>query len=62
MQPNWVTLERAAILLGYTLPTMRGRIREGVWPESVVWCKRHGRIMINLEAHDRWVEGQDTAA
>ena len=62
MQPKWVTLERAAELLGYTVPAIRGRIREGVWPEGVIWTKAHGRIMINLEEHDRWVEQQDTAA
>jgi len=58
---EWVTLERLEALTGFSTGAARGRIERGEWPHGTMWTKagnggRHDRIMVRLEAYNRWVE------
>lgn len=56
-KPRWVLINRAAELIGYSENAIRHKVRDGTWPEGRIWKRaRDGRIFINLEEVDRWVE------
>jgi hypothetical protein len=58
-----VTIKRFAELSGYTEAAIRGKIREGVWLESVVWIKApDGRILIDIEGYEKWATGNQMSA
>jgi hypothetical protein len=55
---KWVLIPVFSTLTGYTEKAVRGKIEQGVWLEGVHY--RHapdGRIHMNLEEHEKWVEG-----
>lgn len=55
---KWVTLKKAAELTGYSVHALRGKCRDGAWPEGVLWVKApDGRIMINIQEYQEWVKG-----
>jgi hypothetical protein len=44
---------------GYTDDAVRAKIKSGVWLEGLVWRKApDGRILIDVEGYERWVEGK----
>lgn len=54
---RYVLLPLANIMTGSTVKAMQRKIARGDWPEGKVW--RHapdGRILIDLEGYQRWVE------
>ena len=57
--PNWVTIKRFAELTGYSEDAVRAKIKTGVWRLSVHYRKApDGRILMNMQAYNRWVEGK----
>lgn len=60
---RYVTVEVFSALTGYTEPAVRAKIKEGVWIEGRVYRKApDGRILMDLEGYERWVEGHPQAA
>lgn len=48
---------------GYTDQAVREKIREGRWIEGVHYRRApDGHILIDLDAYEKWVEGQQAAA
>ena len=55
---RFVTIKRFAEIAGYTEKAVRRKIESGVWLEGSVWVKApDGRILIDVEAFERWAEG-----
>lgn len=55
--PRWVLIVRAAELTGYSENAIRHKVKGGTWAQGRIWMKaKDGRIFINLEEVDRWVE------
>ena len=60
---RYVTVKKAAELTGYTEVAIRAKIREGVWLERRVWLKApDGRVIIDIEGYERWVESGSSSA
>lgn len=56
---KWVLIAKVVELIGYTDDAIRAKIKNGVWLNGVHWLKApDGRIMFNLEAIQRWIEGK----
>jgi hypothetical protein len=54
---RYVTISKFSAESGYTEDAVRTKIRDGIWPENKVWKKApDGRILINTEGYDEWVE------
>lgn len=54
---NYVLIERASELTGYTVIAIERKIDSGVWPEGQVWIRApDGRRHINMAGYERWVE------
>jgi hypothetical protein len=54
-----VTIERAQTLTGYTADAIRAKIKRGDWLEGGVWRRApDGRVLIDMEGYEAWVEGQ----
>jgi hypothetical protein len=54
---RYVLLPLANLVTGYTVKAMQRKIERGDWIEGKVW--RHapdGRIMIDIQGYQRWVE------
>lgn len=50
-------------LTGYTVKAVERKIESGVWREGHEFRRApDGRILIDLEGYDRWVENQKRAA
>jgi len=55
---KWVTIKKFCADTGYTDLAVRAKLSQGVWTENVIWRKApDGRVMINTENFDKWVEG-----
>ncbi|QMV65154.1 excisionase [Pseudomonas berkeleyensis] len=55
--PRWVLIPKAAELLGYTVNAIEHKVKSGMWSQGRMWRKaRDGRIFINIEEVDKWVE------
>ncbi|EMC3957069.1 excisionase [Stutzerimonas stutzeri] len=55
--PRWVLIPKAAELLGYSRTAIEHKVKNGVWSQGRIWRKaRDGRIFINIEEVDKWVE------
>lgn len=49
-------------LSGYTDDAVRAKIKNGIWLEGVVWIKApDGRVLIDLEGYEAWVDGNQLA-
>lgn len=49
-------------LTGYTEKAIKANIQKGLWCENRVWRKAlDGRVMINVEAFNKWVETETTS-
>jgi hypothetical protein len=54
---HWVTISRAAELFGYTAEAIRNKISRNIWVLGVHYKKApDGRIMINIEGVEKWIE------
>jgi hypothetical protein len=56
---RYVLLPLANLITGYTVKAMERKIERGDWREGKEW--RHapdGRVLIDLQGYQRWVEGQ----
>lgn len=54
---GWLKLNRFCELSGYTEYAVRSKISQGKWKEGVIWMKAcDGRIHINWEAYQAWVQ------
>lgn len=64
MQINkWVRLKKLCELTGETDDGVRSSISGGMWPEGLMWRKApNGRIYVNVENYNRWIEGKPLAA
>ena len=56
---RFVTIELASVLTGLTEAAIRMRIHRGIWLEDRQWIKRDGRVMIDMEGYERWMETGD---
>lgn len=57
---RWVRLSRFCELTGYTEDAVHAKMRKGKWLEGWLWRKApDGHIMVNLEAFEEWVEGEE---
>lgn len=55
---RFVTIPRFYILTGYTEDAVRGKITRGQWLQDVMWRKApDGRILMDMQAFERWVLG-----
>jgi hypothetical protein len=56
---KYVTIPKAAELTGYSEKAIRHKIDSGMWPEgNIVRRAPDHRILIDMEAYEKWVEGQ----
>jgi len=56
--PNrWVLIKRLAEITGYSEDAIRLKVKNGTWVQGRIWRKApDGRIFINLDEFERWVE------
>jgi hypothetical protein len=56
---KWVLINKVIELIGYTDDAIRAKIKKGVWLSGIHWKKApDGRLMFNLEAIQKWIEGK----
>lgn len=56
---DWVTIKKFAELTGYSEDAVRAKIKNGIWRLREHYRKApDGRVLINLQAYNRWVEGK----
>lgn len=54
---RYVTISKFSAESGYSEDAIRTKIRDGIWREGREWKKApDGRILINKEGYDQWVE------
>ena len=55
---KYVTVRKASQILGYSPGAIIAKRERGDWLENIHWRKApDGRILINLEAVEQWIEG-----
>lgn len=58
-QARYVLLPLAEPLTGYTVKAMERKMERGDWQEGKVWRRApDGRVMIDLQGYQRWVESR----
>lgn len=63
MTARYITIEKFSQETGYTEDAVRTKIKRGVWQEKVVWLKApDGRVLINMDGYDEWVESGSSTA
>jgi hypothetical protein len=56
---RYVLIPHFCASTGYTDKAVRRKIQSGVWLQGQVWRKApDGRILINMEGYNKWVESQ----
>jgi hypothetical protein len=59
MPVRYVLIGKFAAETGYTEKAIRKKIEDGVWIQGRHYRKApDGRIMMDMEEYERWVEGQ----
>ncbi len=59
---KYVQLPVFETLTGYTVKAVRRKIEEGVWLEEREYRRApDGRILVDLEGYNKWVEGRKQA-
>lgn len=54
---RWVLIKRLAELTGYSEDAVRHKVKNGTWLQGRIWRKApDGRIFVNLDEFERWVE------
>jgi len=60
---RYVLIQKFSEMTGYTDKAVRRKIESGVWIEGVHYRRSpDGRIQIDMDAYQRWVEGSKTEA
>jgi hypothetical protein len=60
---RYLTVAKFAVESGYTEEAIRSKIKNGVWLEEIVWKKApDGRVLIDIEGYQTWVEGKQVSA
>ena len=55
---RYVLMPLATLVTGYTVKAMQRKIERGDWQEGKLWRRApDGRIVIDLEGYQKWVEG-----
>lgn len=55
--PRWVLIPKAAEMFGYTVNAIEHKTKSGMWAQGRIWRKaRDGRVFINIEEVEKWVE------
>jgi hypothetical protein len=63
MSVRYLTIPKFSAESGYTEDAVRTKIRDGIWPEKLVWLKApDGRILIDIEGYKEWAESGTTMA
>lgn len=63
MNPRFVTIKRFAELTGYSGRAVEGKMHRGDWLEGREFRKApDGRILMDLEAFERWVLGESAGS
>lgn len=56
---KWITIQKLAEATGYSEKALRNKIMRGDFLQGIHYRKSpDGRIHFNLEAYEKWVEGQ----
>ena len=55
---RYVTIEKASDLTGYTPDAIRSKIKRGDWLEGGWQRAPDGRVLIDLQGYEKWVEGK----
>jgi hypothetical protein len=56
---RWLLIPGFCRETGYTEDAVRTKIKRGIWLEGIIWRKApDGRIHINIEEYQKWVEGK----
>jgi len=59
MTIKWVLIKIITDTIGYSDDAIRAKIKKGVWLNGIHWRKApDGRIVFNLEAIQKWIEGK----
>ena len=59
---RFVTIKRFSELTGYSARAVEGKLHRGDWLEGREFRKApDGRILLDMEAYERWVVGQAPA-
>ena len=54
---EYVLLEKASELTGYTVKALNQKIDNGIWKEGEVWCRGpDGRRFVIMRGFHKWVE------
>lgn len=60
---RYVLIARFCELTGYTVKAVEGKIATGVWIEGRQYRRApDGRILVDMEGFEKWVESQPQAA
>jgi hypothetical protein len=59
---RYVTISLASAVTGFSEKAIRKKIEEQIWQEDREWVRAAGRILIDLQGYERWVERQRRAA
>ena len=56
---RYMTIAKFAAESGYSEAAIRSKIRDGIWRQNLEWRRApDGRILIDVEGYQRWVEGE----
>jgi len=56
---RFITISKMAELSGYSEDAIRAKIKRGDWLQDAVFrYAPDGRVLIDVEGYDKWVEGQ----
>ncbi len=56
---KWVLVHKVVELIGYTDDAIRAKMKRGVWICGIHWRKApDGRIVFNVDAIEKWLEGK----
>jgi hypothetical protein len=62
-QVKWVLPKKFSDLTGYTEEAIRHKMKDGTWPQGRVWKKGpDGRLLINVQEYDKWIDLDGRAA
>jgi hypothetical protein len=60
---RYVTIDLFSAISGYSEKAVRRKIEEGFWLEGRVFKRApDGRVLIDLEGYETWVEGEKAPA
>jgi hypothetical protein len=55
----YVTTKKLSEMTGYTQEAIRNKVKKGTWQKTVHYVKSpDGRLMMNTQVIERWMEGK----